>query len=191
MQMKTKLILSLIISVTINAFLQAQTYGSFADTRDGNTYRTVKIGHQTWMAENLNYDTERGCSCYKEEILNCDKYGRLYDWNAARYVCPTGWHLPSRKEFESLKNFINQSSMDFCNDFILAEAFDVESIDCASFMSAYQLRTWWTSNMAEVDFAVYFYVSYVNESIDTLSYYRADFSAFPQYSKFLVRCIKK
>ena len=74
---------------------------SFTDPRDGKKYKTVQIGSQTWMAENLNYEIADSY-CYNNDTSNCKKYGRLYTWNAALKACPVGWHLPSMDEFKVL-----------------------------------------------------------------------------------------
>ena len=106
------------------------TVGSMKDSRDGHTYKTVTIGSQTWMAENLNYKADSSW-CGGGNELNegdCSKYGRLYTWAAAmdsagtwssngkgcgygktcsptypvRGICPKGWHVPTKTDITNL-----------------------------------------------------------------------------------------
>lgn len=53
------------------------------------------------MAENLKYKIGDSY-CYDDNYANCEKYGRLYTWDAAFEACPEGWHLPTKEEFETL-----------------------------------------------------------------------------------------
>ena len=80
--------------------------GTFTDSRDGKTYKTVKIGTQVWMAENLSYKTDNGCWAYNDDQSNVSIYGYLYNWETAKQVCPSGWHLPSDAEWTQLTTYL-------------------------------------------------------------------------------------
>lgn len=80
--------------------------GAFTDSRDNKTYKTVKIGSQTWMVENLAYKANSGCWAYNNDVTNVAKYGYLYDWETAKTACPSGWHLSGDDEWSTLLNFL-------------------------------------------------------------------------------------
>lgn len=82
-------------------FLQVFAQDVLKDSRDNQEYRTVKIGAQVWMAENLSFAAEESF-CYTRFNYDCRKYGRFYTWDVAKDVCPAGWHLPTATEFEQL-----------------------------------------------------------------------------------------
>lgn len=117
-------------------FSFSQETGTFTDSRDGKTYKTVKIGHQIWMAENLNATkfsdgTEiplisdstmwsnlksSGFCWYKNDHNNAGKtYGAIYNWYAindtlnGKNICPDGWHVPTKQDFLDLVLFIKMN----------------------------------------------------------------------------------
>jgi uncharacterized protein (TIGR02145 family) len=87
-----------------------KNYGFMTDN-GGKQYKAVEIGNQIWMAENLNYDTStNGSVCPANSETNCTIYGRLYNWETAKGVCPKEWHLPSNTEWEDLMTAVGGSS---------------------------------------------------------------------------------
>lgn len=104
--------MKVIISSAIILLIINISYGqndTITDSRDNQKYLTVKIGNQIWTAQNMNFKTT-GSYCYGGKPEMCKKYGRLYSWEAAKSVCPDGWHLPSDEEWQELESYLGMSS---------------------------------------------------------------------------------
>jgi len=216
--------------------------GTMTDERDGQTYKTVKIGTQTWMAENLNYaytgvpyDKDNYTSdsiswCYNNDASNCAKYGRLYTWAAAmdsvgtwttngkgcgfrnecsptypvRGVCPEGWHLPSKTEWDSLRTAVGGGAIagKMLKSTSGWDDFNGEHINCTdayafsvlpagfrvyegSFKDEGLHAHFWSSTEYELEGAYYAYYTLWYSYLDKASLYNSY-----KYSGLSVRCVK-
>ncbi|MGN7888401.1 FISUMP domain-containing protein [Dyadobacter sp. 22481] len=94
----------------------AQSTGTFTDSRDGQTYKTISFKEAmtgktvTWLAQNLNYKVE-GSHPYDDHENNRNEFGLLYTWDAAKKACPSGWHLPTDNEWAMLVNQFGGTDM--------------------------------------------------------------------------------
>ncbi len=79
---------------------------SFIDIRDNQVYKIVKIGNQIWMKENLQFNDSNDTYNYQNMPSNSKEYGKLYSWYSANKVCPRGWKLPSKSDFDELTLFL-------------------------------------------------------------------------------------
>jgi len=97
----------------LNPQLETGTVTDF----DGNTYQTIKIGNQWWMAENFKATkTSSGqiiqeVFVYNDTQSNATVYGQLYTWAAAVQATPTGWHLPTKEEWDEMINLLGGTSI--------------------------------------------------------------------------------
>lgn len=183
--------------------------GEMVDPRDGRTYKTVAIGKQVWMAENLKF---RGAaveySCPGDSTdADCDKYGALYTWNSALYgissvsahergVCPAGWHLPTYTEYNTLVSSVHEtcdnagiclkSESNWPSDYKGSDKFGFGAIPtnlAIKGKSAYAL--FWTSNRAD---GVRLGSTYKSNSVDAVAFviensatYDSDDYAYPDF----------
>ena len=113
-------IMALTASLCVSASIAAPQKGTMKDPRDEKTYKTVKIGDQVWMAENLaleiteiNGNPGSTNECWilggNGKKANCKKYGQYYSALAASVACPDGWHLPSASELKKLLDYTGNS----------------------------------------------------------------------------------
>jgi len=90
-------------------------FSTLTDSRDGQVYRTIKIGSQWWMAEDFNLIIPGDSHCYKDNDSNCATHGRLYTLEAALDNSPPGWHLPTDDEWKQLETYLGIEPEDLDN----------------------------------------------------------------------------
>lgn len=208
-------------------------YGTLTDHRDSKVYKTVKIGDQTWMAENLDYADSvttpslKGKSrCYNDVVENCAVTGRLYTWAAAidsvklydggngvncgylractlpekvSGICPSGWHLPTKDEWQTLFTAVGGSSTAGAklksqtgwpahNGITNEDAYGFSALpagiwhDDLYFNNVGNMAYFWSATQNDWDFAYYMYLCYYDDEAH-LSYYSKSFG-------LSVRCLK-
>lgn len=189
-----KKILSLCLLLSIYVLSSGQ--GKFTDKRDGTVYRTITIGNNTWMAENLKFRAENGAIFFDNDINNVSGYGVLYEWKTAKNVCPDGWHLPSGAEFQILIDHFDEN-----------EAWRKTASDPASFgiqlggMQDYEgtysemdeSGYYWTSTEYDKSNAEYFsYLLIDDKPVIDISRKEdiADIHGTEKSNKYSVRCLK-
>ena len=137
--MKNIIIISGVILITILIQSCTKEVDNAIRDIDGNVYKTIKIGNQIWMAENLKttkyndgttsiplvtdnkwYTLSAPGYCWynNDESGNKNTFGAMYNWyvvdvnsNGGKNVCPSGWHIPTEKEFSALTTFLGGLSI--------------------------------------------------------------------------------
>jgi len=119
-----------------SSYLKEEVEYKFTDSRDKKVYKAIEFsigrvfwektedGHYmasdkikddsvyyriSWMAENLNFKTTSGSTCYDNEETNCTTYGRLYDFETAKTACPSGWRLPTSDDFDDVSYYVSKA----------------------------------------------------------------------------------
>lgn len=201
-------------------------YGELIDDRDGQTYKTVKIGDQWWMAENLNYETDNSF-CYNDSAEYCEKYGRLYTWAAAtdsagvwgengkgcgyakhcttaypvRGVCPEGWHLPTKNEWNTLSTAVGGQTtpgkvLKSTSGWYTDDVYHGNGTDAFSFSALPAGYRIYTGLYDLAGYYAYFWSSTARDSRNAYNvylYYNHDYMALDYSDKrrgFSVRCVK-
>ena len=184
-------------------------YGTMTDARDGQTYKTVKVGEQWWMARNLNYADSvktpvltNQIWCFKRQRENCDEIGLHYTWRAAKEACPDGWHLPSNEEWKKLIDTVGgeavagkilrsqagwgagdangENGIDAVGFSILPAGYRIYR----AFVFSTMLNGFWSSSEYDVDNAGFMGLNYFDDSAKILDMQIEKVNGYP------VRCIK-
>jgi len=156
------------------------------DSFNANT-QTVELMELQWMVSNINIDDHSSNSyCFEYEYENCQKYGRMYAWNNAMEICPEGWRLPTKLEWETMidsletKSFSLQDSTGFA-----AQYGGVNHIlQGVGFLGKEEITCWWSSTEQENNRAQSWnYYAYANNA------YYLNYNGGPKSTGCYVRCI--
>jgi uncharacterized protein (TIGR02145 family) len=188
------------VIMLFNSFKIIAQSDTMRDSRDGKVYKTIKIGTQMWMTENMGYkiatskDFTEYFLCYKTDEKNCEKYGMLYTWDAAKKTCPAGWHLPSKEEYDTLLATVGKGNLEKAyTELIEGGDSGFESLLGGSFIGKFHnlgiMGSFWTSTEKTKDGAIPFLVSKGFKTACT-SATPKKYAATRKENALSVRCIK-
>jgi uncharacterized protein (TIGR02145 family) len=157
---------------------------SFAVTA-AQDFKGIMIGRSFWMSRNLNSKVN-GSESYNGDDKNDAKYGRLYNWESAKTACPSGWHLPTDKEWsELIENLGGVSTAGKVIKTGGSSGFNAQLGGFSSigrFMMIDDFGTYWTSSEYDGTHAWYVYIRSQADAI-TKTYFTKSY-------KLSVRCVK-
>lgn len=193
--------------LTRESFLNPQLqYDSIVDNRDGQVYKTVKIGEQVWMAQNLNYaddvkmpELKGNMWCYDNNPEKCSLMGRLYTWNVAKdSLCPDGYRLPDTTAWNTLivvaggeakaaavlKSQFGWDALGGTNDYGFSVVADGERYRSGSFDSeGLKAYIWSSAEYPEASENAAYAIYFGNDGSVSVK-------NFPKNNGFSVRCLK-
>ena len=185
-------------SSSTTASQSSSSQNTFVDSRDGQTYKFVVIGTQTWMAQNVNYKPTSAADsswCYNDSTSYCTTYGRLYTYSSALAACPAGWSLPDTTAWNTLESAVGgtdtagaalkaRSSLWGSNSGLDPFGFSAlpGGYHGSSFTAVTNMSYWWTSTLYNTSNIYSRSITYGNARL----YHGYD----DQSNGFSVRCLK-
>ena len=197
--MKTTLFILFVLLVSCEQMQTSILTNTFTDERDGQTYATIEIGGQIWMAENLAYiDYDYYPDTIDFKVLleapliplfydNGD-YGVLYNWHASAIVAPNGWHVPSEEDWDRLINYVggyDVAGLKLKKTNQFAALSGGVKIDESPNHKQGQLGAWWGAGSSDEQWQ--YIINFTGEDCITMKD-RNDSNAFARYLS--IRCVK-
>jgi uncharacterized protein (TIGR02145 family) len=192
--------------------IRTKSVEMLTDPRDSQRYPVKQFGNQWWMVQNLNYLSPESVA-FQNEKNNPPEFGRLYPYNEAFSVCPSGWHLPADEDWKALETFIGVSSADLDKSVQRGSPFggmmkepgmrfwDTESVTHSTNQTGFSVVPAGWYNISQKEFtSATFYAGFWSKSENAVnSYCRVFYSTSDGISRFYhaidmykysVRCVK-